>query len=89
MTMSPFIGIAGFLFAISTYFGISKQPAGNAKMTGIAALIESGSMTFLKKEYTILIVFLAFVTALLGFRLGSAQPLPTLLELLPLWDAAS
>lgn len=71
MNMSPFIGIAGFIFAISTYFWISKQPAGNAKMTGIAALIESGSMTFLKKEYTILIVFLAFVTALLGFRLGS------------------
>jgi K(+)-stimulated pyrophosphate-energized sodium pump len=70
LQMSPIIGIAGFIFAISTYFWISKQPAGNAKMTGIAALIESGSMTFLKKEYSILLVFLAFVTALLGFKLG-------------------
>ncbi|MDA9189576.1 sodium-translocating pyrophosphatase [bacterium] len=63
---SPFIGLAGFLFALSTYYWIIKQPAGNAKMTEIAGLIESGSMTFLRKEYTILIVFLAIVTTIIG-----------------------
>jgi K(+)-stimulated pyrophosphate-energized sodium pump len=71
MNLSPAIGLAGFIFAISTYFWVAKQPAGNAKMTSIAGLIESGSMTFLKKEYTILLGFLAVVTALLGFKLGS------------------
>jgi K(+)-stimulated pyrophosphate-energized sodium pump len=71
MAYSPFIGLAGFIFAITTYAWIVKQPAGNAKMTGIADLIESGAMTFLKKEYTILVVFLAVITALLGFKLGT------------------
>jgi K(+)-stimulated pyrophosphate-energized sodium pump len=68
---SPFIGAAGFLFALATYMWIVKQPAGNARMTGIAGLIESGSMTFLKKEYSILIGFLAVVAILLGTKLGT------------------
>ena len=67
---SPVIGLAGFLFALATYLWVVKQPAGNAKMTEIAGLIESGSMTFLRKEYTILVGFLAFVAILLGFNLG-------------------
>jgi K(+)-stimulated pyrophosphate-energized sodium pump len=66
MQYTPVIGLAGFIFAISTYFWIVKQPAGNAKMTEIAGLIETGSMTFLRKEYTILAVFLAAVTILIG-----------------------
>jgi K(+)-stimulated pyrophosphate-energized sodium pump len=63
--LSPVIGLAGFLFSLVTYAWLVKQPAGNAKMTGIADLIESGSMTFLKKEYSILAIFLLVVTALL------------------------
>ena len=47
LAFSPMIGAAGFLFAIMTYMWILKQPAGNAKMIGIATLIEDGSMTFL------------------------------------------
>jgi K(+)-stimulated pyrophosphate-energized sodium pump len=68
---SPFIGLAGLIFALATYVWIVKQPAGNARMTEIAGLIESGSLTFLKKEYTILLVFLTAVTALLAFKLGA------------------
>lgn len=67
---SPFIGAAGFLFALATYFWVIRQPAGNARMTEISGLIESGSMTFLRKEYSILIVFLLVVAGLLGFKLG-------------------
>jgi K(+)-stimulated pyrophosphate-energized sodium pump len=69
-TYSPLIGAAGFLFAIATYGWLIKQPAGNGKMTEIAALIEAGSMTFLKKEYSLLVFFLAIVTGLLGWKLG-------------------
>lgn len=68
---SPVIGILGFLFALATYFWIAKQPAGNAKMQEIAGLIESGSMTFLKKEYSMLIVFLAVVGGLIAWKLGT------------------
>lgn len=70
-TYTPLIGTAGFMFALATYAWILKQPAGNAKMAGIATLIENGSMTFLRKEYTILLVFLAFVTGLLAYKLGT------------------
>ncbi|MBL6991141.1 MAG: sodium-translocating pyrophosphatase [Bacteriovoracaceae bacterium] len=70
LSYSPFIGLAGFIFALATYFWIARLPAGNAKMVHIAGLIERGAMTFLKKEYTILVVFLIIVTALLGKFLG-------------------
>ncbi len=70
ISYSPFIGLFGFFFALATYFWVVKQPAGNAKMTEIASAIETGSMTFLKKEYSMLLVFLAIVTALLGWKLG-------------------
>jgi K(+)-stimulated pyrophosphate-energized sodium pump len=68
---SPIIGILGFIFALVTYFWIVKQPAGNARMTEISGLIESGSMTFLKKEYFILVFFLAFVAIFLAIKLGT------------------
>ncbi len=71
MNFVPLIGAIGFVFAVLTYIWILKQPAGNAKMNHIAGLIESGSMTFLKKEYSILIGFLAIVTGLLYWKLGN------------------
>lgn len=67
---SPFLGLAGFAFALLTYLWIVKQPAGNQTMTNIAAKIELGSMTFLKKEYTILAGFLVIVVLLLWYFLG-------------------
>ena len=70
LTFGPYIGLAGFFFALTTYAWILRQPAGNAKMTTIAGLIESGSMTFLKKEYTILGFFLFAVTGLMTYFLG-------------------
>ncbi len=66
MNYSPFIAVAGFGFAVLTYFWVVKQPAGSAKMVEIAGLIEAGSMTFLRKEYTLLIGFLAIVAILIG-----------------------
>ena len=65
---SPYIGLGGFIFAITTYFWVLRQSAGNSEMVRIAGLIESGAMAFLKKEYTFLIVFLTIVTMILGFN---------------------
>lgn len=72
---SPIIGALGFIFALATYFWVAKQPAGNAKMTEISGLIESGSMTFLKKEYSILILFLLIVGGLIAWKLGVSTAL--------------
>ncbi len=71
LNYGPFIGLAGFLFALSTYVWIVKQPNGNEKMQSIASMIESGSMTFLKKEYTILFVFLLIIAGILTYYLGT------------------
>ncbi len=65
----PFIGLAGILFALLIYFWVVKQPAGNSTMKNISTLIENGSMTFLKKEYSILIVFITVVTILIATQL--------------------
>ena len=62
---SPFVGLAGLVFVASCYFWVIRQPSGNPKMNEIAGLIESGSMTFLKKEYSILFLFLMVITSLL------------------------
>jgi len=70
LTYSPFVGVAGFIFALITYVWVIKQPAGNKKMTDIAGLIEKGAMTFLRKEYSILLVFLIVVALLLNYKLG-------------------
>lgn len=70
-SLSPWIAVAGVFFALSIYVWLVKQPAGNAKMIEISGLIESGSMTFLKKEYSILVVFLMAVFALIFWKLGS------------------
>jgi K(+)-stimulated pyrophosphate-energized sodium pump len=67
---SPYIGMVGFAFAVSIYFWIVRQPAGNARMLEIAGLIESGSMTFLRKEYSILAIFLAVVAGLIAWKLS-------------------
>ncbi|MBT7766308.1 MAG: sodium-translocating pyrophosphatase, partial [Bdellovibrionales bacterium] len=71
LAYGPFIGLAGFLFALSTYWWIVQQPAGSAKMTEISDMIEDGAMTFLRKEYTILLAFLVVVALILGFNLGT------------------
>ena len=73
LVFSPFIGLAGFIFALTTYGWVLKQNAGEAKMVSIAELIESGSMTFLKKEYTVLTAFLVVVTALIALNLGAGS----------------
>lgn len=70
VTYSPYIGLLGFIFALATFYWIVKQPAGNAKMNEIASQIEIGAMAFLKREYSILVVFLIVVSLLLGKFLG-------------------
>lgn len=67
LNLSPVVGVLGFIFALITLSWIIKQPSGTERMNKVANLIEIGAMTFLKKEYSILAVFLAVVTLLLWF----------------------
>jgi len=65
-----YIGLGGMLWSIFVYIWIVRQPKGNNRMISIARMIEAGAMTFLKREYSALIFFLMFVTAILGQYLG-------------------
>lgn len=53
------LGFIGLVIALITYFLIKRLPQGNKVMADIAESIQSGAMTFLKREYTYIILFVA------------------------------
>ncbi len=59
------LGVAGVLF-----FAVKKESPGNEKMVEIAQAIKEGSITFIKREYQILVVFELAVFALLYWKLS-------------------
>jgi K(+)-stimulated pyrophosphate-energized sodium pump len=65
------IGSAGLVATLVTYFALQKQSAGSAAMQGLAAQIQSGAMAFLRREYLVLLPFLAVVAVLLGLAVGT------------------
>ncbi|PLX19985.1 MAG: sodium-translocating pyrophosphatase [Candidatus Muiribacterium halophilum] len=60
------VGILGVLFAIYRTLFIFKQDEGTDKMKKIAKAISEGAMAFLKREYTVLSVFVIVVAILLA-----------------------
>ncbi len=64
------LGLVGLIVALMLYFYIRRQPAGTDVMQGIAEQIESGAMTFLKREYSVLSIFVLVVAGLLWWAIG-------------------
>ncbi|MDY7396498.1 sodium-translocating pyrophosphatase [Aureibaculum sp. 2210JD6-5] len=64
----PAFGVLALLFVLIKNVWVSKQDAGDAKMTKIAKNIAVGAMSFLKAEYKVLAVFVAAVAVLLFFK---------------------
>jgi len=69
-TLAPFVGILSLIIAWLIYNYIKKQPNGNALMADLEEQIHTGAMTFLKREYTVLIVFIGIVFILLGWGIA-------------------
>ncbi|WKZ33662.1 MAG: sodium-translocating pyrophosphatase [Thermodesulfobacteriota bacterium] len=67
---APIFGIIGLAAALLVYRRIKRLPAGNARMREISDLIHSGSMTYLKRQYSIIVIFLAGVALALALSLG-------------------
>jgi K(+)-stimulated pyrophosphate-energized sodium pump len=59
--LAPLFGIGGLLFAFGIYGYIKKQPDGNDRMREIAGMIYEGAMVYLKRQYTILFIFIAII----------------------------
>ncbi len=70
INIAPIIGLVGLGVAFMLYAGILKQSEGTDKMKEIAEMIHSGAMTFLKREYTMLVVFVGVVFVLLTVFIG-------------------
>ncbi len=68
----PAFGVLALLFVWIKNAWVTKQDAGNEKMTTIAKHIAEGAMSFLKAEYKILAIFVVAVAVLLFFK-GNAE----------------
>src|SRR3990172_6729240 len=66
VTRSPALGVVGLVIAYLIYLHIVKQPVGTEKMKEIADMIHDGSMVYLKKQYSIIAVFIVVVVIALS-----------------------
>src|SRR5690606_38777738 len=56
------MGLVGLVAAFVVYAMVKRYPAGEGKVAEIAELIHSGAMVFMRREYSILAIFVAVVT---------------------------
>lgn len=71
------IGILSLAVALLLSLYILRKPAGSEKMQEISEAIHQGALTFLKKEYEVLAVFLVLVALIMYFFLENGPKLAT------------
>ncbi len=69
-SLIPYIGLLGLAFAAGSFVAVGRKSAGNERMREIGALIHAGAMAFLRRQYSILAVFIVFVAALIAWQLN-------------------
>ena len=67
--VAPFLGILGLIVAYLIFLYVKKQPNGTPLMQDLEGMIHTGAMTFLKREYSVLVFFIAIV-------FDNTQPFP-------------
>ncbi|MDX1624267.1 MAG: sodium-translocating pyrophosphatase [Gemmatimonadota bacterium] len=63
-------GLIGLVAAWGIYVYLKRQPEGNETMRDLASRIQEGAMTFLRREYSVLIPFIVVVALLLAWAVG-------------------
>jgi len=63
----PILGLIGLVAMYVKFVWVSKQEAGDARMTEIASYIAAGAIAFLKAEWRVLTYFAVIVAILLGY----------------------
>lgn len=58
---APFLGILSLVIAFLIYLYVKKQPNGSELMKELEGMIHDGAMAFLKREYSILVIFIVVV----------------------------
>ncbi|HAO93401.1 MAG: sodium-translocating pyrophosphatase [Deltaproteobacteria bacterium GWB2_55_19] len=69
-SVSPLVGLGGLVMTLLIYLHVRRLPDGNARMMEIASLIHRGSMVYLKRQYSILVVFVAAAAIALWAFIG-------------------
>lgn len=64
------IGVLGVIYAGAAYAYIVKQDSGTDRMRDISEQIHSGAMAFLKREYSVLGIFILVITLLISFAIS-------------------
>jgi len=67
---APFLGILGLIIASLIFGYVKRQPNGSKLMQDLEEAIHTGAMAFLRKEYSVLVVFIAIVFILLGWGIS-------------------
>ncbi len=67
---APYLGIVGLIIAYLIYLYVKKQANGTQLMQDLEGMIHDGAMAFLKREYSVLVFFIAIVFLLLGFGIS-------------------
>ncbi|MEQ8329043.1 MAG: sodium-translocating pyrophosphatase [Longimicrobiales bacterium] len=65
------LGLLGLATAFGIYGYVKKQPAGSEAMIDLGEQIHDGAMAFLRREYTVLAVFVLVVAVLLALAIGT------------------
>ncbi|RMF55474.1 sodium-translocating pyrophosphatase, partial [Candidatus Woesearchaeota archaeon] len=64
------VAILAIAYVVYTFMRISKKPEGSPKMVEISQATRQGAMAFLKREYSILSIFIIIVFLVLGFLIN-------------------
>jgi len=67
---APVVGLLGLLCAWAIYASLKRKPTGTDEMREIAEAIHNGAMAFLRREYSILLIFVAAVFVLLWWAIA-------------------
>jgi len=70
LMIAPISGLISIIVAIYFYFYVKKQDAGTPKMKEISDAIRDGAMTYLKREYKTLAIFVVIMSIVFGVFLN-------------------
>ncbi|NNC54756.1 MAG: sodium-translocating pyrophosphatase, partial [Pseudomonadales bacterium] len=71
IALPPLVGAVGLLIAFFIYRTMHAYSEGSAEVTKIGDQIHLGAMVFMRREYTMLLAFVAVLVVLTYFALGS------------------
>ncbi len=85
-TWAAWLGLIGLILAWGLYAYVRRQSDGTERMRELADMIHAGAMTFLRREYSVLLPFIAIVAltlfALIGGRTALAYILGAICSLM-------